>query len=85
MTMYAEVTVIVDGALDQEHTFDDYQVMQEYIDILRDLSMDDGQATEVYIQYHDHGISDDECMCAQYETDHKPAYSWNAEGPGTGF
>ena len=84
-TMYADVTVIVDGAVGTENTFYDYALMEQFIDTIRDEAMGDGYPTDVYIQYHEHDMTDNECMCAQYETDHHPDYSWNNDGPGTGF
>ena len=70
--MYADVTVIVDGAVGTEDTFYDYALMEQFIDTIRDEAMGDGYPTDVYIQYHEHDMTDNECICAQYETDHHP-------------
>lgn len=83
--MYADVTVIVDGALDAEVCYSDYALMEQFIDDIREEARGDGYPTDVYIQYHEHEMTQDECVCGQYVTDHHPAYSWNTEGPGTGF
>lgn len=82
---YAEVEVVVDGAVEKLETFHDEALMREFIDSIREDAEGDGYPTEVFVQYHDHDdlLEDQECACTQYLTDHKPAYSWNMEGPGT--
>ena len=84
---YAEVSVIVDGALDKEETFHDYALQAEFIDSVREDARSDGYPTEVYILDHDHDHLGDgeECACIQYAQDHRPAHAWNMDGPGTGF
>jgi hypothetical protein len=72
---YAEVTVIVDGALDQEITFTDETLMRDFIDKIREDAESDGYPTEVFVLYHEHEPGD--CECVQYVTDHRPAYAWN--------
>lgn len=74
---YAEVSVIVDGALDEEATFYDETLMNDWLHHLKDESIGHGYPTEVYVRYHEHELS--ECECAQYETDHNPAYKWNVD------
>lgn len=75
---YATVTVVVDGALESEETFFDYLLQDQFIDSVREDAESDGYPTEVYVQYHEHEPSD-ECECAQYETDHHPAFAWNVD------
>ena len=80
---YPDVDVIVEGALDSSETFEDDALseanMAVYIEGTRESAEADGLRTEVYILYHDHDMSEDECSCAQYVTDGHPAYSWNTE------
>lgn len=72
---YAEVSVVVDGALEESETFYDETPLSEYVESIRQEAEGHGYPTEVYVLYHDHSPS--ECECAQYVTDHHPAYSWN--------
>lgn len=75
--VYAELTVVVDGAVESEETFTDYLLMDERVREIGEDAQGDGYPTEVFIQYHEHDITDGECLCVQYETDRKPAHSWN--------
>ena len=77
--MYAQVTVVVDGALEAEETFHDYALMDEYIKGVEQDALGDGCPTEVYILEHEHADDVEDCACAQFVTDHHPAYSWNTE------
>jgi hypothetical protein len=76
--MYAEVTVIVDGALDQEATFTDYLLQEQFVDGVREDAEADGYPTEVFVIEHEHAPGA-ECECVQYVTDHHPRYAWNQE------
>jgi hypothetical protein len=81
---YAEVTVIVDGAQDDVATFatDDavsYADMLAYIAGQGEMAASDGLPTEVYVLWHDHPLSDQDCCCVQYVSNHHPDYSWNME------
>lgn len=77
--MYAEVTVIVDGAVEQTEIFHDQALLNQFVDGVREDAESDGYPTEVYVQYHEHDLTSQECECAQYETDHHPAYAYNVE------
>jgi hypothetical protein len=74
--MYAEVTVIVDGAMEDCEIFHDDTLLSEFVDTIREEAESDGYPTQIFVQYHDHEVADD-CECAQFETDHHPAYSFN--------
>jgi len=76
--MYAEVTVIVDGALEESQTFHDEALMRDFIDTIREEAEGHGYLTEVFVMYHDHADGID-CECAQYVTDHHPTYTYNGE------
>lgn len=70
--MYANVDVIVEGALDSYLVFDSQHALDEYIE----LSINDAKANalhmEIYVQWHDHEMTHEECACAQYEMNHHP-------------
>ncbi len=74
--VYAEVSVIVDGALDSDRTFTNQDELDAYLEMVRVESETDGQPTEVYVLYHEHGKGAD-CLCIQYETDHHPYARYN--------
>jgi hypothetical protein len=83
---YAEVSVIVDGALDAEVMFTDETLMLAYLASVGAEAESDGLPTEVYVLWHDHPLYDeavdldyDDCACVQYVSDHHPDYSWNVE------
>ena len=76
--MYADVTVVVDGAEEQHETFTDYLLLDQFIDGIREDAESDGYHTEVFVLWHEHEMSADECACAQYVTDHHPQHEWNA-------
>lgn len=73
---YADVSVVWEGALDQEvikHT--DKQVDAFVNKLAKQVGTDHVQ---VYVVWHDHPESM-ECECVQYLTDHRPYMEWNAE------
>ena len=74
--MYADVTVVVDGALEASEVFTDYLLLEQFIKETRQAAEDDGYPTEVYILEHDHSPSVEDCCCAQYATDHHPTYTF---------
>jgi hypothetical protein len=76
MPAYADVSVVVDGALEEEHRFTDEALMTDYIRTVQDEAEGHGYRTEVFILEHDHEPA--ECECIQYVQDHKPAYTFNA-------
>lgn len=81
--MFAEVTVIVDGAVDDEITVTDQAVLSAVIAGIGADAEADGITAEVYIQWHDHPMDyAGECVCAQYATDHHPDYVFSFQ-PGT--
>jgi hypothetical protein len=74
--MFEEITVIVDGALDEEATFMDETVEMEYLrNLVSELRADGVSDFQVYRITHDHEPFDDgEDMCVQYLTDHHPLF-----------
>ena len=73
---YATVSVIVDGALDQEETFHSQVAVDAFLSFVQHQAADDGLLTEVYVVNHDHPETWD-CSCIQYEQDHHPALTFN--------
>jgi hypothetical protein len=86
---YVEATVIVEGAVDGSSIFGELGGMipesmfagslDEYISKVAREAKSDGLWTEVYILEHFHPLDDEDCECAQYVTDGRPAYSWNEQ------
>lgn len=74
--MYAEVTVIVNGALEEEETFHDYALMDAFLAEVRREASSHGYPTEVFVLYHEHPLQA-ECECIQFETDHHPLFTYN--------
>lgn len=68
---FAEVTVVVDGAVEETATFYDYAILTEFVNEVEDDARGHGYRTEIYVQYHDHE-DEGECECAQFEQDHSP-------------
>lgn len=74
---YADVAVVVDGAIDQEEVFHDYLLMDAFIEETLEEAEADGFSVEIFILYHEHAPNPD-CCCAQYAADHKPAHTYPA-------
>lgn len=72
---YADVSVVVDGALEESPRFYDECALNAYLAEIEADAADHGYPTEVYVLYHDHEPR--ECECVQYLQDHKPTYSYN--------
>jgi hypothetical protein len=76
---YAETTLVVDGALEEELIFTDDDQLGAYI-IRIAAEADPNQVTEIYLIIHPHPLApDQECSCIQYEQDHKPVFRFPAE------
>ncbi len=74
--MYADLTVIVDGAIETEETHYDYALLRDAIVMYQHDAEGHGYPTDIFVQYHDHDPGP--CECAQFETDHRPFWSSNA-------
>lgn len=79
--VYADVTVIVDGALEKEEIFHDYALMDDFIEKEVEDAESDGYPTEIFVLYHSHEDLKDgeECQCIQFEQDHKPYRTVNVD------
>lgn len=74
---YADVTVLVDGELENDETFFDETLMREFFAEIESDAEGHGYPTAIYVVYHDHNHR--ECECVQYLTDHKPAFTFNSK------
>jgi hypothetical protein len=78
-------TVIVDGALAvDEIILEAKDVQARILDIAKEAYADgqedgDGFDTEVYLLWHEHAPTVEDCSCVQYLTDHHPAYTFPAD------
>lgn len=68
--MYAEVDLIVEGALEESETFGDETLMAHRIAEWDEELRGDGYPGEVFVVWHDHAPG--ECECVQYLQDGKP-------------
>lgn len=73
--MFVTVTVIVDGALEEEETFRDYLLFDHYLSSLKEDAASHGYPTDVFALYHLHDEDAGHCECIQFETDHSPIWS----------
>lgn len=83
--MYADVDLIIDGALEHTvvlHTQDELALLGAILDMVQPVRP---CKIEAYVVWHDHSEGLEECTCVQYLTDHQPYYSrtWDASEIGT--
>jgi hypothetical protein len=78
--MYADVSIIVDGVLEEESTFTDQALMDDYLATIAEEAEGHGYPVEVFVVWHEHDPSDGECVCVQYLTDNKPYATHNVRG-----
>ena len=75
MPVHTELSVIVDGAFEEDATFTDYLVEQAFIDSIEEEAIGHGYPVEVFrVTHGDHPIGAD-CECIQYEISHRPILS----------
>jgi hypothetical protein len=74
---FAEVTVIVDGAVDRTELFTSEKGVANFIKVVRAEAQADGVPTQVFVLWHFHDVTQTECECVQYQTDGRPLYEWN--------
>jgi hypothetical protein len=75
---YMEITVLVEGAAEEPQIFADGQEeeMVNSLDATKQFARDNSDMqVDIYGLHHAHEQSEDECMCVQYLTDHKPMWS----------
>ena len=80
---YYDISVIVDGALDFEGTWDDEEYERSYEELYEKYRVSSvlpaNVPVAVFVMYHDHDVAVRDCVCSQYVTDHNPVISWNRE------
>ena len=76
---YATITVVVEGAFEDEADFFDYTLAEIAIRQAAEDAKLDGMRTEIFILEHEHEPGD--CECIQYLTDHHPAYVFPGDDP----
>ena len=75
MPVHTELSVIVDGAFEEDATFTDYLDEWAFIHSIEEEAMDHGYPVEIFCVTHgDHPIGAD-CECAQYAISHEPILS----------
>ena len=77
---YDEVSVIIDGALDEERTFtlpDQLPDEEAFLAELKREADSAGFTADIYLTYHPHAPAD--CECSQFATDHSPAYTYGPQ------
>lgn len=72
---YADVTVVVDGAVEEEVRIRDETILREFLADAEDEAKGHGYPTQVYVVHHDH--DEYPCSCIEYLQDHKPAVEVN--------
>lgn len=72
--MYADVTVVVEGAVEEDRRFFDSALLQEFIEELRREQQDSGYNFAIVLE-HDHDPTAD-CSCVEYLQDHRPTYEF---------
>ena len=75
--MYTEVDTIVEGALENSETFFDTGTLDAHLSEIADGASRITNLVQVYVIDHDHDMTDDECECASYMTDHHPLFTYN--------
>lgn len=80
MSRYADVTTVWDGAVDSFDTVrSDGGLATLVRQVERDVKRSDtAPHVQVFVQWHEHPITLEECSCSQYETDHHPYVEWGA-------
>ncbi len=79
---YAEVEVIVNGALEETEYFHDETLMHSFINEIKREATDHGYSTDIYVLWHGHNMDSEECFCSQYQIDGRPVLclnSWDGE------
>ena len=78
---YATLSVVIDGAVDEEDDYFDQTLLDDRLWHLAEESQAHGYPTSVYVLYHDHDRSVVDCECVQYLQDHRPLAEYNVGYP----
>jgi len=81
---YGELTIVVDGALDEEHTFTNGTEMGKIVARVMMQAEKDKKPTQAFMLWHNHPPLKDgeECACGQYADSHQPIGQWNMPPEG---
>lgn len=73
---YDEVKVLCEGALKSVTYWTDGANFDAWVGYWENVSRDGDVEIKIYILSHGHplDIGDEECVCAQFATDHRPDY-----------
>jgi len=85
--MYEEITVVVEGALEEVKRFTDYALRNAYLDALQQECEADGIQADVYVVEHCHSpdYKRADCACVQFATDHNPRWRFPTDPAPTGW
>ena len=73
---YAELTLVVAGVAEEQETFTDYLLLEEYERKVSEEAESHGYPSELYRLDHEHDLGP-ECECHQFAQDHKPWRTYN--------
>ena len=76
---FGEASVVVEGALVKEVVVCDEGELDDLVGIVGPEAVKDGLETEVFVVWHEHAETVEECSCFQYLTDHHPYASFGVE------
>ena len=77
---YADVSAVVNGALTEQLIAYTQAQVDEFVEHHERKTREDGLSTEVYVLWHEHENTVEDCACVQYLTDHNPYASFSKEG-----
>ena len=73
---YWDANLMVDYAEQEHETFFDAQSLDNWVrEKIREYRDEKELIASVFVVYHEHPMSDDECQCIQYMTDHRPYWT----------
>lgn len=77
---YADVSIVVNGALDKEEVcYDEDAILSLVAELQADCERDEELQAQVFVLWHEHTNDGEECECVQYLTDHHAAYTFNMD------
>lgn len=75
---YTEVTVIVNGAVDQAETCQNPRSVARICNEVASWAHDHPDLpVQIFLLHHEHALSTEECSCIQYLSDYGPTMSFN--------
>lgn len=77
---YVDASAIVAGAVEEDRTFFDETLLNEWLSTWESEANNDGYRVEIWAVFHEHEPSDEECSCVQYLQTHEPFRTFNPNG-----